>query len=143
MRLITRAFTALLVGGVALAAAACSGGDDTPTPTPATEFDKVEVAAPIESVQVLIAESFPPQYFLEVVSGLPNGCVEFDRYEVSRNGATVQVKVTNLAPAPGADVACTANYRTVQHNIALGTDFEPGATYTAVVNGVTETFVAQ
>ena len=137
----TRTAIVLAIGSLALAAAACSSDD--PTPTPTVEPAKVEVPAPIESVQVLIAESFPPQYFLEVVSGLPNGCVEFDRYDMSRSGTRVQVKVTNLAPAPGADVACTDNYRTVQHNIVLGTDFEPGTTYTAVVNGVTETFVAQ
>ena len=37
----------------------------------------VQVSAPIESVELLIMESFPPQCSLVVVSGLPNGCASF------------------------------------------------------------------
>ena len=171
MKLLTRAAIVLAIGGLALAAAACSSDDPTPTPTlapdksegvplnpsatpisnqggdptptPTVEPTKVEVLAPIESVELLIAESFPPQYFLEVVSGLPNSCAEFNGYDVARDGTTIRITVNNLVPAPGELVLCALVYGTQQHNIALGTDFEPGTTYTAVVNGVTETFVAQ
>lgn len=101
------------------------------------------VLAPIESVEVRIAESFPPQYFLDVVSGLPSGCATFDRYEVERAGTDIMVTVWNLEPAPGPTVFCTAIYGYVEHAIALGSDFERGTTYTVRVNDVTATFVAQ
>ncbi|MCH8271303.1 MAG: hypothetical protein IH985_08870, partial [Planctomycetes bacterium] len=62
-----------------------------PTPDAAPEPNLVVVAAPIESVEIIVAESFPPQYFLEVKSGLPNGCVRFDEYVVSRSDAEIDV----------------------------------------------------
>ena len=99
------------------------------------------VPAPIESVEVLVLESFPQQYNLEVVSGLRNGCVSFDGYRVSRNGRTVQVEIMNREPT--GPVVCTMVHSTVSTFIALGSEFEAGETYTVAVNDVTETFVAQ
>lgn len=107
--------------------------------------DEVEVReelAPIESVEIRIAESFPPQYFLDVVSGLPSGCATFDRYEVKRTGDVIEVAVWNQVAAP-RDGACTAIYGTVEHAIALGSDFRPRQSYTVHVNGVVRTFTAQ
>ena len=108
----------------------------------AVEPDMVQVPAPIDGIDIWIAESWPPQYFLHVMSGLPNGCAEFDSYNVVRKGDTIRVEVLNLEPADG-DTACTEEYRTIEHTIPLGSDFESGKTYTVVVNGVTETFVSQ
>ncbi|MCH7653293.1 MAG: PKD domain-containing protein, partial [Chloroflexi bacterium] len=111
----------------------------SPAPQPAPSL---VVAAPIESVEIIIAESFPPQYFLQIKSGLPNGCVQFDEYVVTRSDAEIDVKVTNTEPADKT-VICTMEYRTVDSNIALGTDFEGGREYTVRVNDVVETFTAQ
>ncbi|MCH8346749.1 MAG: hypothetical protein IIC87_07485 [Chloroflexi bacterium] len=134
---------------LALAVAACSatsdGGSRQPPagePGSGASPPMRRVLAPIERVEIVIAESFPPQYFLHVTSGLPNGCVRFDRYEVMREGDTVRVTVTNLMPADDG-LLCTQLYGTVQHNIALGSSFVSGTTYTAAVNDVTRTFVAQ
>ena len=102
----------------------------------------VQVPAPIESVEVLVMESFPPQYSLVVVSGLPNGCASFAGYRLERSGDTIRVEVLNWKPV-GPQVACTDNYRTVTTNIPLGSDFESGRSYTVLVNDVTESFVAQ
>lgn len=125
-----------LIGLVTLVllAAACGNGE--------AETPSRRVRAPIDSVDVPIAESFPPQYFLDVVSGLPNGCAEFDSYDVERAGDTITIAVWNLDERP-EDGACTAIYGMVEHAIALGTDFQSGATYTVHVNDVTTTFVAQ
>ena len=101
----------------------------------------VEVPAPIDSVEINIAESFPPQYFVAVKSGLPNACYEFDRYEVDRDGETVRITVTNLKPEE--PMMCAEIYGAVESNITLGIDFDGGKTYTVYVNDVTETFVAQ
>ncbi len=132
-----------------LALAACTGGQAvTPTVTPQVgetpvhteEPHRVEVLAPIDHTEILVAESFPPQYFLWVESGLPNGCAEFDRYQVTRDGDTIHVAIFNLE---ATGVPCTEIYRTVEHTIPLGSDFEPGRTYTVLVNDVTTAFVAQ
>jgi hypothetical protein len=110
----------------------------------ASEIVMAEVRAPIESVKINIAESFPPQYFVAIMSGLPSGCAKFNDYEVSRDGNTVSIEVTNLQPAEGQMIACTAIYGYHDSNINLGTDFVGGERYTVKVNdSVTETFVAQ
>ncbi len=113
-----------------------------PRPTPGTGSPMVEALAPIESVEIVIMESFPPQYNLVVVSGLPNGCVLFGDYSVTRDGNTILVEVTNLMPSDPL-LACTEIYGMVRTSIALGSDFESGTTYTIKVNDVTTTFVAQ
>ena len=115
----------------------------TPEPTRVVPADMVKVPAPIESVEIIVAESFPPQYFVHVISGLPNGCVEFYGYEESRSGNAITITVTNLEPAPSEQVACTAIYLTHELSVPLGTDFQPGETYTVKVNEVIETFVAE
>ena len=102
----------------------------------------VQVPAPIESVEVLIMESFPPQYMLVVVSGLPNGCYSFGGYRVEREADTIQIEMLNWKPADPHAI-CTDVYRTVETNIPLGIDFESGQEYSAVVNDVMETFVVQ
>ena len=103
----------------------------------------MKVPAPIESVEIIVAESFPPQYFALVVSGLPNGCVEFYGYEEARSGHAITITVTNREPAPSEPVACTAIYLTHELSVPLGTDFQPGETYTVKVNDAIEEFVAQ
>ena len=93
----------------------------------------VQVPAPIESVELLIMESFPPQYSLVVVSGLPNGCASFAGYRLERGGDTVSIEMLNWKPAD-PQVACTDNYRTVETRIPLGSKFDPDTTYTVHVN---------
>ena len=101
-----------------------------------------QTQAPIESVTVLIMESFPPQYSVVVVSGLPNACVTFAGYRMDRDGDTVRIEVINWKPSR-SDVVCAQVYGTVETTIILGSEFNPGHTYTVEVNSITETFVAQ
>ena len=105
---------------------------------------RVETQAPIESVTVNVAESFPPQYFVAIESGLPNGCARFERIDVEREGATIRLTVLNTVPAPSAELACTLIYGIISNTVALGSDFEPGVEYLVVVNDqMSQTFVAQ
>ena len=115
----------------------------TPEPTGFVPTDMAKVSAPVESVEIIVAESFPPQYFVHVISGLPNRCVEFHGYEESRSGNDITIMVTNLEPAPSEPVACTAIYLTHEFSVPLGTDFQPGERYTVKVNKVIEEFVIQ
>ena len=114
----------------------------TPTePTP-SEPVMVEVLAPIESVNVVVSESAPTEYTLQIVSGLPGGCVEFKGYVKSREGNTLTIGVVNLEPA--APVPCTAIYSRHEGEVVLGDNLTPGETYAVVVNGeVTNSFLAR
>ncbi len=112
--------------------------------TDARSYDpgRVQELAPIESVKVSILKSLPAQYSVLVVSGLPNACYSFAGYRQQRSGETVQFEIVNWKPAaPG--IACAQVYGFVETNILLGGQFEPGKTYSVVVNNITETFVAQ
>ncbi len=102
----------------------------------------VQVLAPIESVEVLILESFPVQYSLLVVSGLPNSCVTFGGYTIARDDDTIQIEMINWKPAD-PEVACAEIYRIVETVIPLFSEFESGKAYSIMLNDVTETFVAQ
>jgi hypothetical protein len=110
-----------------------------PTAPPSQEM--VKEPAPIEGVEIRVAESFPPQYFAHVAFGLPNSCVEPGGYEVEREGKTIRIKVSVLRPS--GDVICAMVYGTASYDIALGSDFQSGETYTVDVNGTKQTFVAQ
>lgn len=110
-------------------------GDDAGEPDPG--FQQVNALAPIEDVQVNIADSFPVQVFVVVSSGLPSGCAEFDRIDVERvDTSQINLTVWNLVPAPDEPIACTTIYGITENTVALGSDFEAGVEQVVVVNGV-------
>ena len=99
----------------------------------------VPILAPIDSIELQIAESFPLQYFLNVVSGLPDGCHSFGGYTLTRDSQRVLIKVFNLRPS-NANLMCIQVYGTVETTIPLGSDFDLSETYTIDVNGKTISF---
>jgi hypothetical protein len=132
-----------------LPATVTPGGDtpvssDDPPAAPATPLPagRMLADAPIESVDVVVMESFPPQYGLHIVAGLPSGCAEKAGYDVSRAGNRIEVSVHNSVPSD-PNVVCTMIYGIYDLNVNLGSDFVPGRTYTVDVNGTEVTFTAQ
>ena len=98
-------------------------------------FDTYPIPAPIESATVIEAESDPPQYFLEIVSGLPNNrCVSFDQVSIRRSGTDIYIVVLYQAPYSNYVPCLDAPPPPQVHPVALGADFEPGVTYTVRVN---------
>jgi hypothetical protein len=110
----------------------------SPTPLP-PDYELFE--APIESVEVVVRESFPPQYGVHIVAGLPSGCAEPGGHELERDGDTFRITVYDSRPS--GDVICTAIYGYYDVNVDLGSDLVSGTTYTVEVNDKVETFVAQ
>ena len=104
--------------------------------------DMVKSPAPIDSIEIIIAESYPQQYFAAVTSGLPNSCAEYGGYYLDRNDKTIRIEVVNWKPAD-PNTPCAEIYRQAQTNIPLGSDFKSGETYTVEVNEKTASFVAQ
>ena len=93
-------------------------------------------------MDIAIAESFPPQYFVSIQAGLPSGCAEQYGSEIERVDDVITVTVLNTIPAD-ENIACTAIYGMYEVNLPLGSDFEPGKTYTVRVNDQETTFTAQ
>ncbi len=108
---------------------------------PALPAGTQRVDAPIDELEMLVLESFPPQYMLHVEAGLPSGCAKAAGYEAARSGNTVTVSVYNSLPT--AALACTAIYGMYEVNINLGSDYVSGQTYTVRVNDKSVTFTAQ
>jgi hypothetical protein len=133
---VTRNALAALLAALALAS--CAGAE----PAPPAAAGRTEVRAPIVSVALRVAESHPPQYFADVVSALPNGCTQFARFAVRREGDVVFVDVFNTVPADPT-VMCTMIYGERESAVPLGSDFRPGAAYTLEVNGTRQPFVGE
>ena len=101
--------------------------------------------SPVHSVVVETLESSPPQYSLQVESGLPmgSGCSAADGYSmVGADRARIQVRLTHVETI-AQGIACTMDYPSVQTSIPLGSDFDSGERYTVSVNGVEASFTAQ
>ena len=131
---IALAFVFALILGIG---GACSDRDSDGS------VDRMVVDAPIEAIDILVRESFPPGYTVHVTSGLPSGCARFNAAEVlERNGANIVIRVTNTLPT-GKDVVCTAIYGYHEANLDLGQDFKSGQVYTVKVNDKETTFTAQ
>lgn len=116
-----------------------------PTPPPASDepaFATEPQLAPIDELDLLIRESYPPQYAVRIVSGIPSGCASYDRTEVERDGNRITIEVWNRVISD-PDVACTMIYGMHEQTVELGTDFEPGEEYTVIVNGERLSFTAQ
>jgi len=126
-----RPIVSLLLSLSCLGLAACATGQSELTASPAA--DRKEVLAPIESAEIKVRESSPPQYTLHVVSGLPSGCARFSRIDVQRQGTTIDVKVLNSVPADD-NVMCTMLYGTARNSAPLGSGFRSGTTYEVRVN---------
>jgi inhibitor of cysteine peptidase len=100
--------------------------------------DGTEIAlAPIHEVRVNIAESYPEKIFIYIEGGLKDSCTTFHDIETQRNGNTIDITVTTQRPR---DAVCAQVYSYFEENVALGSDFISGETYTVNVNDVTASF---
>ena len=111
-------------------------------PATALPPGKVLEPAPIDEAEMIVGESFPPQYAVRVVSGVPSGCHTFAGTSVSRNGAEITIAVSNSRPSDPA-IACTQIYGMHEQIVQLGSDFQAGTPYRVTVNDRMIDFTAQ
>lgn len=105
--------------------------------------DRMVVEAPIDEAEIIVRESFPPQYAVQIRSGLPSGCAEFHEAKVvSKSERTFEVKVTNTMPTDD-EIACTMIYGLHDSTVELGSDLESGQEYVVQVNDTELRFTAQ
>ncbi len=115
---------------------------DDPTPTPEAEkpADAEELfigEATVESIGIMILESFPVQVQVNVTGYLGDGCTTLGDIETTQEGDTFFVTITTQRPA---DAICTQQLVGFEESIALDVQGLPAGTYTVDVNGVTDTF---
>lgn len=120
---------ALVLATVVVVAAGCK---------PSGDGEKIEIRlASIHEVEVNIAESFPEQIFVYIKGGLADGCTTFNELKTERSGTTIDITVTTERPR---DAVCIQVYSFFEQNVALGSQFTSGQTYTVNVNDVTRSF---
>jgi inhibitor of cysteine peptidase len=116
-----------------------------PSPTPGSDPHGVEPTpgaiitgtAQIDTVELLILESFPVQVNAHVVGWLGDGCTTMGAITQERDGNTFTVVIPTERPA---DAICTQQLVGFEETIPLDVHGLPAGTYTVDVNGVTETF---
>ena len=91
---------------------------------------------PIESVEVMVLESFPPQVRAQVRGYLPDGCTRLDQVTQNRQGNVITVTLTTLRER---DAVCILRIEIVERTIALEGPFAPGE-YVLRVNGMERHF---
>lgn len=119
----------LLIIVLAIMALAACGGQPA-APAPRTE------PAQIDSVEVVVRESFPVQVAAHITGSLGNGCLSLGEITQRRDGNMIEVSVP--ANHSGAE-ACTMQLQLIDEMVELQGRFEPGD-YTVSVNGVNATF---
>ncbi len=155
--LIARCAAVITIAAIALGVVlACDGAPDssppdsrmprptvilTTAPLPTLPPGSTRVLAPIDSAEIIVRESFPPQYALHIRAGLPNGCAKPAGYDLKRDGSTFRVAVYNSMPS--GNVACTQIYGTAELTIELGGDIISGQEYRVDVNSKALSFRAE
>lgn len=125
-----------------LAAAGCGGGEPEPTatavpPTDAPPSEPVSGTANIESIQILMLESFPVQINARLRGVLPDGCTNIDQISTDKVGSDFTITVTTFRPA---DAVCTEATVPFDEVVALDVLDLPAGTYNVTANGVSGSF---
>ncbi|MCB8942630.1 MAG: hypothetical protein H6658_02525 [Ardenticatenaceae bacterium] len=132
---------------------ACSGNNVEPTPTsapaptdiPATPTtalstptgETVRGQARVDSIQILMQESFPVQVNVRVRGELPDGCTVVDEVITQHTGTTFQSVVGTIRPG---DAVCTTEVVGFEEVVPLDVLGLDAGTYTVTVNGISGSF---
>jgi hypothetical protein len=93
----------------------------------------------VDSVDVRVMESSPPQASAHVRGVLGDGCASFHSLEQQRSGNTVTVTILRERPR---DAVCTQIAKLYEDDIPLQGTFLPGD-YLVRVNGVEKAFTTE
>ena len=122
-------FTLLFSLLAAILLAACQPAPPVDTP-PVDEDYIYGQDAVVESVDVLLLESFPLQARAVVTGYLPDGCTELVKVNVDRQGNEFLLTLTTRRPA--GDVVCTMVLQLIEETVTLDIEGLPAGTYTVI-----------
>jgi hypothetical protein len=116
-----------------------SSGDPTPPadPTPTLEGPIETGTAFVDSVELLILESFPVQVNAVVKGNLPDPCTRIEQVKQERTGNTINVTLTT-ARAQGQ--SCIQVIEPFERTIPIDVVGLQAGTYTVDIGGVTQQF---
>jgi inhibitor of cysteine peptidase len=127
-----------------LAVTSCQTNDPDPTPTPPPidvgSSEPTLGEAKVESIQLLILESFPVQVNARVRGTLPDGCTTLDQITTEHSGDSFTITLTTFKPA-GA--VCTQAEVPFDEAIGLDVFGLDAGTYSVTANGVSGTFTLE
>ncbi|MBN1978594.1 MAG: hypothetical protein JW918_14445 [Anaerolineae bacterium] len=109
----------------------------TQAPTEPSGDGVVKGVASVETIDILILESFPVQINVVARGNLPDGCTTIDDVIQERDGNTFRVTITTVRPV---GMVCTEALVPFEKVIALEVYGLPAGVYTVDVNGVRGTF---
>ncbi len=95
-----------------------------------------EELAPVESIDILVLESFPVQIHVLVNGYLPTPCYEITQIEKHREGNTFYVKLM----MKDSGLVCIQKFEPFQEVIALDVYGLSAGTYYVDVGGIVDTF---
>jgi inhibitor of cysteine peptidase len=127
-----KAIFLMLVVGVIILGVYLFSGDDIPQESPMAELVN------IDSVDILILESFPVQVNAVVKGYLPNPCWSLEGYEVYRNGDSFEIDL--YAAPPLGDTACIQVVEEFEESISIDVYGLSAGTYNVMVNGAQSEF---
>lgn len=122
---------------------ACSSGNKSASTTTATRDSLVTQnqtasnEAKVESIQIVITESFPVQINVVAKGHLPNHCMLIDQVTEERDSNTFVIKILTTYQ-PGKN--CTPAAQTFEEIIPLTVVGLKAGIYAVQVNGITDTF---
>ena len=112
---------------------------DTPTATPTTETP-LQQEANVDSIEILILESFPVQVDVRARGDLPDGCTSIDSVNTAQQGTTFNITITTLRQA---GELCTEALVPFEETISLDVLGLSAGTYAVNVNGINGSFTLQ
>lgn len=92
--------------------------------------------AKVTGVEVIVAESYPPQYYAVASGQLPDGCTEIDGSTQTMQARTIKITLTTTRPD---DTMCTTAVQPFKETISIDVDGLSAGQYTVEVNGVPAT----
>jgi len=127
--------TALMVLAFTACRAAAPDADQAIPPDQAMTTGR----APVQSIEILIMESFPVQIAVLARGELPDACTEIDQVDqrLDLESDTFWIEITTVRPT---DLVCIQVLAPFEERIPLDVLGLPAGTYTVDVNGVTGTF---
>ena len=131
----------VLFGGLALA------GCEPPPPPPPPPVEPVQARpefiirkAGIQTIEIVVFESFPVQVRVIVTGWLPDGCTRVKSIDEVRQGNVFHVTILTTRPA---DALCTMAVVKLQEAFPLDIQGLEAGLYTVDVNGISKTFRLQ
>jgi inhibitor of cysteine peptidase len=123
---------------------ACSSGNKSASTTTttrdplATQNQTASNEAKVESIQIVITESFPVQINVVAKGHLPDNCTLIDQVSEERNTNTFVVKIlTTHQPGKNCTSAATQTFEEIIPLTVVGLK---AGIYAVQVNGITDTF---